>query len=64
MEFNNLTYIWNMDKDYRVVTKFNKMNMIFTLRMRRHLKSHPFNYLIYHEDDRGYSKFILIMPLL
>ncbi|KAL6550513.1 hypothetical protein OROMI_021001 [Orobanche minor] len=47
-------YSRNMDDDYKIVSRFNKINRRFTLSMRRHLKSHPFDYFMYHEDPRGY----------
>ncbi|KAL6581257.1 hypothetical protein OROMI_007180 [Orobanche minor] len=47
-------YSRNMDEDYKIVSRFNKINRRFTLSMRRHLKSHPFDYFMYHEDPRGY----------
>ncbi|KAL6550068.1 hypothetical protein OROMI_020556 [Orobanche minor] len=42
------------NKDYKIVSRFNKINRRFTLSMRRHLKSHSFDYFMYREDPRGY----------
>ncbi|KAL6550071.1 hypothetical protein OROMI_020559 [Orobanche minor] len=51
---NKALYSRNMDEDYKIVSRFNKINRRFTLSMRRHLKSHPFDYFMYREDPRGY----------
>ncbi|KAL6524779.1 hypothetical protein OROMI_030372 [Orobanche minor] len=37
------------------MSRFNKIYRRFTLSMRRHLKSHPLNYFMYHEYPRGYT---------
>ena len=48
----------DVNEDYKVVSKFNQLNRKFTLAVRRHLKNNPCDYFMYHEDARGYSKFI------
>ncbi|KAL6575170.1 hypothetical protein OROMI_012455 [Orobanche minor] len=51
---NKALYSRNMDEDYKIVPRFNKINRRFMLSMRRHLKSHPSDYFMCYEDPRGY----------
>lgn len=55
MTYSSVTIlIGNADEDYKAVSRFNKLNKCFTLQMRIHLKLHPFDYFMYHEDSKVY----------
>ena len=49
--------IENIREAYKKVTSFNKLNRRFTISMRRHLKAHPLDCFMYHQDPRGYSMY-------